>query len=90
MEDSILTVAMMGRREDAPFSDHAHNFLPCQIPTMIAVKMKKDTYGVDLSLKGSSETDTITNLKAESPGDMYYKFQLKRGHISRNSSIISL
>ena len=79
-----------GKKGGAPFNNHARNFLTCKVPTMIAVKMKNDTYGVDLSLKGSSKPDTITNLEAESPGEAYWKSQLKKGHISRNSSSMSL
>ena len=52
--------------------------------------MKTDTYGVDTSLKGSSRMDTIINLKAKSPGEAYWKSQVKKGQLSRNSSSISL
>ena len=56
------------RKEDTPFGNHARNFLQEKVPTTITIKRKPDTYGVDMSLKGSSGTDTIINLKAESPG----------------------
>ena len=61
------------RKRDAPFGDHVCNFLPEKVPTTIAIKMKRDTYGdgVDTSLKCSSRTDTIINLKAESRGEVY-------------------
>ena len=31
------------RKGDAPFSDHAHNFLPIEVPTTIAIRRKTDT-----------------------------------------------
>ena len=48
-----------GKKGDAPFGNHARNFLPSKVPTMVAVKMKKDTYGMDMTFKGSSKPDTI-------------------------------
>ena len=84
VKDSILILAMTGRSGALLLAIMHPILLPSKVLTMIAVKIKKDTYRVDLSLKGSSNPDTITNLKAESPGEAYYKSQLKRGHISRN------
>ena len=49
-----------------------------------------DTYGVDTSLKGNSRTDTIINLKAESLGEAYWKSQVKKGQLLRNSSSMSV
>ena len=44
-----------------------------------------------MSMKYSSMMDTILNLKSESPGDTRNQNpQLKRGHISHNSSSMSL
>ena len=45
---------------------------------------------MDISLKGSSGTDTIINLTAESPGEAYWKAQVKKGQLLHNSSSMSL
>jgi len=78
------------KKGGAPFSHHARNFLTCKVLAVTAVKTKTETYGVDMSLKGSSKMDTINNLKAESPGEAYRLSQFKKGHISRNFSSMSL
>ena len=70
------------RKGDAPFSDHARNFLPIEVPTTIAIRRKTDTYGLDMSLKGSSGKDTIIDQTAESPGEAYWKSQVQKGQFS--------
>ena len=71
-------------------SAHARNFLPIEVPTTIAIRRKTDTYGVDMSLKGSSGKDAIIDQTAESPGEAYWKSQVLKGQLSRNSSSMSL
>ena len=70
------------RKGDAPFSDHARNFLPIEVPNTIAMRRKMDTFGVDKSLKGSSGKDTIIDQTAESPGEAYWKSQIRKGQFS--------
>jgi len=79
------------KKGDAPLSKYLRNFLPNPVRTTIVMKNREDTFGVDLSMKDSSMMDAILNLKIKSPEDMRnQKSQLKRGHILRNSSSMSL
>ena len=59
------------KKGDSPFSQHSRKFIPNPVPTMIAMKKKKDTFGVYSSMHGSLIVDTILNIKDESPRIMW-------------------